>query len=393
MKTKLATCQKMIFILLVIVGCFFISACSNNQTIAFNSPSIDTTALAKEVRLDSFDLLEENFDHYATYFTVEEFEDYVDDFKGSFGGVGIYMTTTKESDYVQVFSVMPDEPAFKAGLQPGDYIWAVDGKSTKGMTLDEVSLAVKGEIGTQVTLTIQHEDGTKKDVEITRDLIDVKSVDGFFLQDHPDIAYFIIYDFAENTPDKFMEAYNELASERKDQAMPFSGIILDLRNNGGGSFYAALSIADLFVNSGEVLVWQETKEGLINQVSSDGQLMGVPLVCLQNQWSASASEVLLGALKDYQVATLVGETSYGKGITQLSYSLASGAAIRFTDSRYLTPLKNDIHGIGITPDYAVSWPEDKSLMDIYLADEKNDPQLQKAVQVLEDKIAAQTQSK
>lgn len=377
-------------IVLIGVCTLFLSGCSNEtSTTSFSGPSIDTSALSQEVHTASLQMLLDNEDLYAAYYTPAEWQAYVEDYQGSYGGIGVYMTSTEEQDYAMVYAVMPDQPAFEAGLQPGDLIIRVDGQDVKGQTLDEVSLLVKGDAGTDVTLTLRHEDGTEEDVVVTRKVIESQSVDGMLLPNHPNLAYIIIYDFAENTPDMFAEVYNRLAQEsvQRNDGQPFDGIILDLRNNGGGSFYAALDIAGLFVPQGEVLVWQEMQDGMLKQTSVDGQLTGVPLVCLQNEWTASASEVLLGALKDHDAAELVGTVTYGKGITQMSYALPSGSAVTFTDSKYLTPDQNDIHEIGIEPDVTVELPETMSILDIYDVDEENDTQLAAAIQEMLNLLA------
>jgi len=366
-------CLLCIGFILVFSGCFAQETGSNYQ-----GESIDPYVFSSSINEDVPNFLAERFDNYSAYFTEQEFNDLVDDYLGYYSGVGIYMT--QDTNNTIVFGVMRGQPAAEAGIQTGDIILAVDGKSVAGMDMDMVASLVKGQEDTEVTLRVIHPVGTQEDITITRRTIEVKSVEGCFLEDYPGIAYISIYDFTENTPIEFTQVYQDLLKKGE-----IKGIILDLRNNGGGSLGASLNIASAFVPKGQVVFWQKKSDSTDSYTSKDGSMSNIPVVALQNGGSASASEVLIGALRDNGIAQTVGEKTYGKGITQAIISLDSGAALRYTESRYLTPNKYDLNGKGLEPDYQVSL-SNMVASDIYSLDPAKDAQLKKAIEVMQQTI-------
>ncbi len=320
-------------------------------------------------------------DNYATYFTADEYKMLYDDYVGSFGGVGIYMVENDENEIV-IYEAMEGYPAAKAGIVGGDAILAVDGQKVSGDQFDKLPMMVRGEIGTTVDLKMQRAaDNSIYNVSLKRVTVESKSLKGEFLEDMPGVLYVSIFDFTTNTPKEFVELYNKLSAEQ-----PVNAIIFDLRNNGGGSFQAAISLAEYFVPDGNVIVSEKSSDGETVTRSKGGDLSDTPVVILQNQYSASASEVLIGALKDNDIAETIGCKSYGKGITQILEELPSGSAIRYTHSRYLTPDGFDLHGVGLEPEIKIAEKDDTAVADYYKLDVKVNPYLAAAENYLKDKL-------
>ncbi|MEG1500733.1 MAG: S41 family peptidase, partial [Clostridiales bacterium] len=273
---------------------------------------------------------------------------------------------------------MQGRPAQKGGLLPGDILISVDDEDTASLSSMAVSEKVKGKIGSKVKLGIERKK-QKMSFTLTREKIELETVRGMILENHPQIAYLAIGEFSENTAQEFINIYNDLQKKHG-----FKGLIIDLRDNGGGSLGASVDLASYFVPKNEVVVWQKKKDGLFNSKSEDGRL-ALPVVCLQNESSASASEVFLGAMKDYDLAETIGKKTFGKGITQSIYQVRSGGALRYTESHYFTPNKYDLHGKGIPPDIEIDNPA-KFIYDVYKPDPVQDKQLKKAIDVLQEKL-------
>lgn len=322
-------------------------------------------------------------DDYATYYTAEEYRLMYEDYQGSFGGVGIQMLA--EDGYVVVYKVLSDGPASRSEIRDGDRILAVDGTDIVGYDTEQAAMLIRGDLGTEVTLTLQHQGETGSyQVTLTRDTVTSESVEGELIEEAPNTAYILIYDFTEQTSAEFAEVYNALRDEQM-----IDNIILDLRSNGGGSFYAAINIANYFVPSGHDIVMEKTADGEKHYTSVSGQLNPIKLYILQNDWSASASEVLTGALRDEAGATVIGSVSYGKGITQSVTQLPGGGGIRYTRSRYFTPSGYDLHGTGIMPDVEVPLPEDITNEQYFSTDPAQNPHLQAAVALILEAGAAE----
>ena len=263
-----------------------------------------------------------------------------------------------------------DSPAAKAGIRSGDIITAINGESTQGLTVDDAVKLIRGEAGTQVEIRVYRESiKDELDFKIIRQNITVDSVDSEITRSDPDIGCIQITHFTMKTPSEFSKHLNSLIKEG------VRGVIIDLRQNPGGDFNAAVEIADVIMDRGDIVkIVNRNGRARVYEASSGG--LDIPMVVLINQGSASSSEILAGALKDHKIATLVGEKSYGKGLVQTVYPLPGGAALLLTTDKYYTPNDVDINEVGIIPDYVVKNPDDSS----------SDAQMKKALQVLKEKL-------
>ena len=288
--------------------------------------------------------------------------------EGSFGGVGIVMGF--KDNKITVISVMEGTPSEAAGIKTGDEIIAVDGTPTNEIEPEEVVLHIRGEIGTDVTLKIRRAGEEDKDYVVRRATIQVHTVAGQMLPDTDGIGYIRIASFSEHTADEFKDAYRAL---EKDGV---KGMIIDLRENPGGLVTSCVAIANMVVPKGPVVSVVQ-KDGRREEYKSDLSEEKYPLVVLIDGNSASASEILAGALQDTGAATIVGETSYGKGSVQVILPLYDDDALKLTIAKYYTPSGRSIDGTGIEPDVRVE-PQ---------ADGAQDVQLLKAIDVMKDKLA------
>ena len=308
-------------------------------------------------------------DEYSEYMTAEEWEEYQESALGNYVGVGIYMTLD-DDDNVIVVSTISGTPAEEAGIQSEDIITAVDGESVIGMTTTEVSNRVKGEEGTSVAITV-YRDGDYLDFTLERKSIKVYHVETEMLDDN--IGYISLLTFDEECSEEFETGMDELIEQGAEK------IIFDLRYNTGGLVEEALNIIDLFVDEGEEILIEVAADGTetINTAESDKKY-DIEIVILVNEYTASASEIVTGALKDYGIATVVGTTTYGKGVIQNVYSLSDGSVLKLTTAEYYTPNRNQINKVGIEPDYEIEIDEEN------LDDEGNiiDTQLEKAKELL-----------
>lgn len=315
-------------------------------------------------------------DKYSNYINEEAMASFRQSISGEVYGIGVFLATDEEGNLV-IVSPAEDGPAEAAGIEAGDIIKAVNGTDITGMDEDIVIGMLRGVPEEKVTVTVER-NGESYTFTVGRYLIGkTKTVYAEMLPEHPEIAYLRISKFSAQTSQEFVDAVNELPKESM-QAM-----ILDLRNNGGGDVNAAVEIARLFVPSGPVLhvVYKndETKS-----YSATGAQIHLPVAVLVNGNSASASEILAGALKDSNAATLVGTTTFGKGLVQGVYFLNDGTAIKLTQAKYLTPNKNDINGVGISPDVVVDLPQapSDSTDEESVEEHPLDVQLEKAIEVV-----------
>ena len=317
-------------------------------------------------------------DPYAVYLPPKEFQSLETHLKGAYGGVGLYVGMS-EGNKLTVMSPIKGTPAFKAGIKSGDIIVKIDGKSTQGIDIDKAVSWMKGDPDTKVTVSMQRgKTASLIDFVLTREVIKIPSVEGKILEGLPDIAYISISMFNDNTGKELGAVWEELKKKSP------KALVLDLRNNPGGSLQTAVEVGGFFVPKDKPVVWLVEKHQE-QAFPSSGNLIGLPLALLINKGSASASEIVSGAIKDLKLGTIIGETSYGKGIVQSIFDLNGGAALKITTAQYLTPNKNDIHKKGIKPDIEVKIPENAKTQFI-LADPKKDIQLQKAIEVLNGKI-------
>ena len=311
-------------------------------------------------------------DPHSTYLSPDEYNELRIGTSGEFGGLGIQVGM--EDGFVKVISPIDDTPAFNAGLKAGDLIIRLDDKTVKGLTLNDAVKIMRGKPGTDIELTVVRE-GEDKPLSfvVTRDIIKVKSVKNRMLD--PGYGYIRISNFQSRTAPQLMEAINKLKEENQAD---LKGIVLDLRNNPGGVLNAAAEVTDLFINKGKLVY----TEGRIDNShyeynAKPGDILdGAPVVVLINGGSASASEIVAGALQDHKRAVVMGSKSFGKGSVQTIQELRSGGAVKITTARYFTPKGRSIQGAGITPDiildkYTVTSTEDDSVTRIKEADLSN----------------------
>lgn len=294
-----------------------------------------------------------SLDPYSTFFTPEEFKEFTSETQGEFGGLG--MEVTMENNKLLVVSPIEDTPAFKAGIKPGDWIVEIDGEPTDKMTLFQAVKKMRGKPGTKVTLTIFRK-GVEKPfkVELVRDLIKVKSVKTKELENGK-IGYIRLTQFQENSAEEFEKALKSFKNKE--------GIIIDLRNNPGGLLTSAVSIADMLLPKGKLIVYTQgrdpkNKEEFYSQ-SEPVVDKKIPIAVIVNKGSASASEILTGALKDNNRAIIVGDTTFGKASVQTLIPLPDGSGVKLTVAHYYTPNGNLIMNKGITPDIIVKVSEEE----------------------------------
>ena len=326
-------------------------------------------------------MVEELQDPYSVYLEPKDYQALETHMTGTYGGLGIYVGIPVETQRLTVMAPIKGTPAARAGIIAGDEIWEIDGKDVSDMDIDTAVSMMKGEEGTGVTLGIKRKNQEDLwDVTLVRENIEIPSVEGSVLDNYPGMAYVSISMFNDLTAQELEETIKTL--RREDE---MKGLVLDLRNNPGGSLNAAAETGSFFVPKGEPVVWlvdKYTTESFL----SEGKLINLPTVVLINKGSASAAEIVAGAIKDVNAGTLVGETSFGKGIVQSVFELDDGAALKITTAKYLTPNKNDIHKKGIVPDVEVLMPEDIDPMVIYSGNPQQDMQLKKALEILQKKL-------
>lgn len=300
-------------------------------------------------------------DPYTKYLTAEEYERLMEDTTGEFYGIGITFTGTTDDELV-IISTMDESPAANAGLQTGDVIVAVDDVHYGAAEMNEAASAMRGELNTKVKITYER-DGEEHELTITRKKITVESVESEIIDDN--IGYIRISTFDVNTGTDFQKELRSLETQG------VKGVIIDLRNNGGGIVSSGTYIADLLLPEATI-IYTETKAGERTYYNSEPSCTALPYVLLVNEGTASTSEILSVAIKENEGGKLVGTKTFGKGIVQMSVPLTDGSATTVTIEQYFSPDGNEIHGIGVEPDYVVELP----------ADAETDLQLEKAIELL-----------
>jgi carboxyl-terminal processing protease len=296
-------------------------------------------------------------DPFAWYLDSVETEESQIDIEGKYGGVGLTIRYDYEMDAVIIVSPMNGTPAQRAGLMPNDYILSVDGTPTSELGLNKSASLMRGEPGTEVTLEIYRDSWDEpKNVTLIREIIETKTVKFDTIEyQNKNLGYILLTNFAKTSSQEMSEALNNLSSQN------IEGLIIDLRNNPGGLLQSAVDITSMFLKSGEVVsvkYFDGTKETIPTIPGNYYSFLhNIPIVLLVNEGSASASEILTGALKDNGVATVIGETTYGKAAVQNTFSLSTGGEIWLPIAHYFTPSGSDIHLKGIKPDIEVSNPE------------------------------------
>lgn len=292
-------------------------------------------------------------DKHTEYFTAEEYEKIMESYSGTMSGIGVIVTLDNDGQVV-VVRTLSDTPACRAGIVEGDIITEVDGMDIKDMALEKVVTMIRGEEGTEVNLKIYRpEDNGIIEVTVTRARFDVPNlISDIFEEDVGYIQYFVFQDRGAQKLDKEIQKLIDGGAK---------GLILDLRNNPGGVLDDAVEVCDLFLDEGIIVTIKgrtENKERIDKYLAWKGKYTEIPLVVLINGFSASASEVVAGALKDNDRAILVGERSFGKGTVQVIYELSDGSGLKFTTARYFLPLGLSVDGVGINPDILVKLEPD-----------------------------------
>ena len=336
----------------------------------------DYAALGMTVSLD---------EPYTRYYSKNEFSQYMGNIQSSFVGIGIVISVDRENNLVTVVSPYEDSPGERAGILAGDVILAVDGAEVTAENITEVASKMRGDniddpIGTSVTLKIRRDNGEPFDVALTREKVVRKSVKSKMMDDG--VAYLRITSFdskGENGEQDTSDEFNEHLNTLRDGGM--TKLILDLRGNPGGDLEVVCKIADKLLPFGTI-TYIEDKNGNRRSQTSDEAALGIPIVVLVNGSSASASEVLTGALKDYKAATVVGTKTYGKGIVQTVIPLTDGSGMSVTSARYFTPNGVCIHGVGIEPDIKIDMPDALKNLPVSQLDEAQDVQLKKALEII-----------
>ncbi len=289
-----------------------------------------------------------SLDPHSSYLDAKDFKYMSEQTSGKFGGLGIEITM--EQGVVKIVSPIDDTPAFRAGLKAGDYITNIDGETIIGMTLNEAVDKMRGKPGTKIKLTIRRLNEKPFDVTLKREIIKTQSVKSEIKDDA--VLYVRISSFSEEVDADITKAFEKAKKDRKE---PLKGIVLDVRNNPGGLLDQAVAVSGLFLDQGEVVSTRARNEEDTIRYSAKGRDIteGMPIVVLINNGSASASEIVAGALQDHKRAVILGEKSFGKGSVQTVIPLGSYGAMRLTTARYYTPSGRSIQATGIEPDIVV----------------------------------------
>lgn len=333
----------------------------------------DEEALARGAIKGMIEVLKEANDPYALFFNPRGYRALQELTTGRFTGIGVWLKT-KDDDRLEIVGVLPGTPAEAAQLRAGDVIVSVDGRSLDGVSSDEAVGMIKGREGTEVELEVDRR-GTAMAFTITRAEIDLPNLEAELRDD--DVGYVRLFGFARN-------AGRQLRSEVEDLAEQGArGIVLDLRDNGGGLFTEAVNVASVFIEDGTVVVYRDGDSEDVSYEAEGDAVDQIPLVVVVNEGTASASEIVAGAIQDHERGTLVGGTTYGKGSVQEVVELPDSSALKFTTAAYVTPEGRNINGQGIEPDVEVSPGEEP----------EPDVQLQRALEVLRELIAATANSR
>jgi len=312
-------------------------------------------------------------DPYSRYLDKQTYQDLKVKLEAKFGGIGVYVEQDNQGR-IMIYSPIKGTPAYKEGIKHGDVIVRINGQSTVKMTSDEAAQLMRGDPGTKLELGVYRDsEGKELNFTIVREIINVPSVEDKILDESAGIGYISLNQFHAQSANELATSVEKLISGNK-----VKGIILDLRDNGGGDFNAAVDIAGIFLDGDTVVMAADNKGNQQVYKASPGKV-DIPLVVLVNQDSASASEILAAALQDNRRAELVGVKTFGKGLVQTVFPLHDGGALKLTTQKYYTPNGTDINEVGITPDYEVQNDPNSS----------QDLQLDKAITVLKEKLEKQ----
>ena len=333
---------------------------------------VDDATLIEGMKKGMFESLE---DPYSVFMDAEEYKDYTESSSGEYPGIGIYLAPN-EANQIEIVAPIEDTPADQAGLKAKDLIVGVNGESVNADLMDQAIATIKGEPGTSVNITIYRPSTDLTfDVDIVRALIDVKVVKSEMLEDG--IGYLRLTMFDESSAKEFKNHMDALVTNGA------KGVIIDLRQNPGGYLDACVDISDMLLGKGEV-VSVKTRNGENEVYNSDAKKYDVQLVVLVDGGSASASEILTGALKDHNAATIIGTTTFGKGIVQSVMDYKARTGLKLTTAEYFTPSGENIHGIGIEPDIEVEL--DPAYSELEEPTHADDNQLQAALEEMHKKL-------
>ena len=315
----------------------------------------------------------QSLDPYSAYMSPKSFEGMRTDTKGEFGGLGIEIGM--ESGVVKVITPIDDTPASKAGIKSGDYIVKINGEQVQGKSLTEAVELMRGPVGSEIDLTVRRKNKKKAlEFKIKRAVIEVKSVEAKIIGERKKIGYLRLKSFNENSDEQLFKKIKKFEKNNK-----LNGYILDLRNNPGGLLNQAISITDFFLDDGEIVSTKGRKISETRRFFSkkgDG-INGKPLIVIINNGSASASEIVSGALKDHKRAIILGESTYGKGSVQSIIPLKNGGGIRLTISKYYLPSGKSISDVGVFPDIFI-----EEIGDKFKINSETDNQLKYAIDLL-----------
>lgn len=316
-------------------------------------------------------------DPYAAYYTKEDFASLMEATNGVYCGIGATVSQDAKTGIITIVKPFVGAPALKAGILPGDVIYKVDGKEVTGVDLTEVVSNMKGEEGTTVVITVLREGEVDPiDFTVERKQVEVPTIESEMLSGK--IGYIAVSEFDEITSEQFIKAVDSLEEQGE------KGLIIDLRNNGGGLYDTSVAMLERMLPKG-LLVYQEDKYGnKQEEYAKKDDEFKKPLVILVNENTASASEIFAGAIQDYEKGTIVGTKTFGKGIVQSVIPLYDDSAMKLTVAKYYTPKGRNIHGIGIEPDVSIEL--DESLRQKPMIKKEEDNQLQKAIQVIKKMI-------
>ncbi|MGB3561220.1 MAG: carboxyl-terminal processing protease CtpC [Geitlerinemataceae cyanobacterium] len=331
------------------------------------------------------EMLEKLGDPYTRFMDPQEFRNMQIDTSGELTGVGIQLSQDEETKELIVVSPIEDTPAFKAGIKAQDVIISIDDTTTEGMNINDAVNLIRGQVGTSVTLKIRREN-EEMEFEITRDRIEIHPVRYSFSPDNGGIGYIRLTNFSANAAEEMREAIEDLESQN------VVGYVLDLRSNPGGLLYSSVEIARMWLESGTI-VSTVNRQGIADEQHADHRaLTDKPLVVLVDGGSASASEILSGALQDNKRAELVGTQTFGKGLVQSVRGLGDGSGLAVTIAKYLTPSGRDINKEGISPDVTIELSEeqrDQLQQDRSLIGTAQDPQYAKALEIIARELVTQ----
>lgn len=326
--------------------------CKNIDTYYLNPNDVKTEDVSNGLFKG---MLESIGDKYAAYYSPEDYKDLLETTQGQYAGIGAYVAVNSKTGDIVIVNPFKGAPADKAGVKSGDIIITVAGKSVVGKELSDVTELMKGEAGTDVEVSLIR-DGEPIDITITREIVDVPTVTHELIAEY-NIGYIYVSSFDEMTSKQFREAIDDIENKGAD------GLVVDVRNNGGGVLAAVIDMLDRMLPEG-LIMYTENKNGRDNEYYSNAEeSYDKPYAVLINGYSASASEVFAGAIKDYGYGKIIGTKSYGKGVVQTIFPLNTGdnSAIKVTTSKYFTPNGTNIDGVGIEPDINVEFDSNQQI--------------------------------